>query len=84
MSGVKTIEELDEILERASMWGKNVLARFCKMLSNEGVTLQANPYEVISVIVLYARKDVVTHEILKQTGIRDDVQKAIREVIRTK
>ncbi|MCK4476216.1 MAG: hypothetical protein KAU16_05765 [Methanophagales archaeon] len=82
--GIKTINELDEILESASKWGEAVLARFSKMLSDEGITLQANPYEVILFIVLYARGEVVTDEFLKQTGIRADVLAAIREVIRTK
>ena len=82
LTGIKTVLELDEILKDANKWGKVILARIETLYSHEGPEiLFASPYDVISLLVLYARKNVVDEKIVKQTEFDDALQKVIKELI---
>jgi hypothetical protein len=73
---------LDEILKDANKWGKVILARIETLYSHEGPgIIFASPYDVISLLVLYARKNVVDEKIIKQIEFDDVLQKVIKELI---
>ena len=80
--GIKTVLELDEILKDANKWGKVILTRIETLYSHEGPeTLFASSYDVISLLVLYARRGVVDEKIVRQTKFDDALQKVIKELI---
>ena len=82
LTGIKTVLELDEILKDANKWGKVILTRIETLYSHEGPgILFASPYDVISLLVLYARRGVVDEKIVRQTEFDDALQKVIKELI---
>ena len=82
LTGIKTVLELDKILKDANKWGKVILARIETLYSHEGPgILFASPYDVISLLVLYARRGVVDEKIVKQTKFDDVLQNVIKELI---
>lgn len=82
--GITSIESLDGILKDASQWGKDALSRICEISRKEGFVPFATPYDVIIFLVLYAKKDALNSEIIKQTNFRPPLQKALMKVIRAK
>ncbi len=84
LTSIKTIGELDKLIESASKWGKDVLARICKISSDQGFIPFAVPGDVITILVIYARKDILDHEAIEQIHFRSELQEAIIEVITTK
>jgi putative GTP pyrophosphokinase len=96
LTGITTIEELDEILRDASQWGKDVLASIRNLsykYSNAPqyyidelgyVPFKFTSYVIITFLVIYARRKVVDQKIIENTEYSIAIQKAIREVITTK
>lgn len=96
LTGITTIEELDEILRDASQWGKDVLASIRNLsykYSNAPqyyidelgyVPFEFTSYGINTFLVFYARRNVVDQKIIENTEYAIAIQKAIREVITTK
>ena len=77
---ITTIGELDEILKDASKWGKDALAHICKLSSDEGFSPFALPHDVITLLVLYARRKLLTKKIINATEYKDALKTAIEKV----
>ena len=82
-TGITTMARLDAILEDASKWGMDILTRFLEISSQEGYSPYANPYLVLIVLVLYARKEYVDHNIVEQTEFQGEIRNAIKKFINT-
>jgi len=95
LTRITTIEELDEILKDASRWGKDVLASIRNLsykYSNAPqyyidelgyVPFKFLPCDIITFLVLYARRKVVDQKIIEKTDYSIAIQKAIGKIITT-
>jgi len=80
-TGVTTIEELDNALQHASKWGKDVLRRFLEAFLSIGDVPPVLPDIVVLYLLLFARKDSVDETILDILGFTTVQKGAIRGVI---
>lgn len=78
--GIKTIGELDKILEDSSKWGKDALANIRKASSDEGFTPYAFPVDVITLLIFYAKRRILTKKVTRETRFKDTLIKAIEKI----
>lgn len=81
LSGITIIGELDKILQDASKWGKDALANICEISSDEGFSPFAVPHDVITLLVLYAKRKVLTKEIIEATRFENEKLKTAIEKV---
>jgi putative GTP pyrophosphokinase len=74
--GIKTLAELDAILKDATNWGKDVLVKICKLSHTAGFVPHAVPYDIITFLVLYAKRKSLTKENIEGLPYRPELKKA--------
>lgn len=88
LTGITTLEELDELVKNAwASWAKDVLSLLYNTSLYKGLREHYPlnyPHDFITLLVLYAKRDVVNEKTIEQTDFPDELKKAIREVIITK
>jgi len=83
LADIRTIAELDTLLQAASKWGRDVLAGICKISSKHGFKPLAVPQQVIAFLVFYGRRDILDANIVEQTRYVPQLRIAIKEVMKT-
>ena len=84
---VRTLGQLSDILDRASEWGKDVLARIHKTCTVYRPAPQAVPLDIILMLVLYDRRELLVPKrfrngVLVSTEFHTGILEGLREVIK--
>ena len=79
--GIKTIKELDEILQSASDWGEEVLTKIYELSNDLGYTPFANPYEILVFLIFYAKRDLVSDKVLDEANFFLEVNSALLTIL---
>ncbi len=80
--GIKTLKELDAILkDAATNWGKEVLSNFYEISLEREISIAAIPHNIIGILALYKKRNVIDQRILKQIGFEKPHQEVIIELL---
>jgi ppGpp synthetase/RelA/SpoT-type nucleotidyltranferase len=84
LTGVATIKELDDILSDADSWGTEVLTRFFKLSSEAGRVPTAVGHNLIMILVLYAKRNRVTRNVIFETNYVAPLRRVLTELTKTR
>lgn len=79
-SGITTIRDFDALLTDASNWGKDILARVCKISSKRDFVPYAVPHDILSILTVFGRRKFITRSIIKKMSYTSELSNAIIEV----